>query len=86
MKKTYFILGAKWFDKVNGNTYFNARVIDGESGETLFYTGFQYGYGSQYAHEAREQLSKRLGGSYYFNAVDLGSFYMKKREVKNGWF
>lgn len=85
MKKTYFILGAKWFDKVNGNTYFNARVIDGETGETLFYTGFQYGYGSQYAYEAREQLRKHLGTDE-FNAVDIGSFYMRKREVKNGWF
>lgn len=83
--KTYFILGAKWHDKANGNTYFNARVIDGETGETLFYTGFQYGYWSAYVHEAREQLRKRLGTDE-FKTVDLGAFYLTKRECKNGWF
>lgn len=85
MAKTYFVLGAKWHDKVNGNTYFNAKVYDGETGNCLFYTGYQYGYGSQYAYEARKMLVERVGNED-FKLVDLGALTMKKHDVKNGWF
>jgi hypothetical protein len=82
--KTFLILGAKWFDKVNGNTYCNARVINGSTGETEFYIGYQYGYGSQYAHEARKLIEQRFGADA--KSVDLGCFYIKKADLKDNNF
>lgn len=81
--KTYLILGAKWHDRVNGNTYCNARVINGSTGETEFYIGYQYGYGGQYAHEARKMIAERFGDC---KTVDLGCFYIKKTDLKNNNF
>ena len=34
MTKKYFCVARKWFDKINGNTYFNAKAID-ENGKTV---------------------------------------------------
>lgn len=48
--------GKTWFDSVNGNSYFSARVeIDGVEVARL---PFQYGYGDQYLYEALEALKK----------------------------
>lgn len=57
--KTLDIIAKEWFDKVNGNSYFSARVtIDyGFAGtEKHFTLPFQYGYGSQYETEAVKVL------------------------------
>ena len=36
MKKIRFIIvGAKWHDKVNGNTYNNAKILDTKTGANL---------------------------------------------------
>lgn len=52
-----YVHGKTWFDKVNGNSYFSARVeIDGEEVARL---PFQYGYGDQYLHEARKVLTEK---------------------------
>ena len=49
----------EWFDKVNGNSYFSARIwVDGEIVGVL---PFQYGYGNQYEYEAHKWL---LGEGY----------------------
>ena len=82
--KNYVIIGGKWFDRVNGNTYHTTKIIDTESGET-FYTRFQYGYGSQYKSSAAEYIREVLKQAD-FNMIDGGSFYMKKSEAKNGQF
>lgn len=81
---TYLILGAKWHDKTNGNTYCNARVINGSTGETEFYIGYQYGYGEQYEYEARKMVEARYGDNA--KTVDLGCFYLKKTDLKNNNF
>lgn len=48
--KQVTILGKRWFDKVNGNTYHSARIfINGELVHTI---GMTYGYGSQYEQNA----------------------------------
>lgn len=83
--KVYFIKGAKWWDKINGNTYCNAKVID-QNGETMFYIGYQYGYGSFYLHEAEKMLKERLRKNAKFKIVDLGAEYIKKRIVRNNEF
>lgn len=80
--KTFFCIGRKWFDKVNGNTYFNSKVIDNE-GNTVLYTGYQYGYGQQYFYEAEKELAKIEKD---FNLIDLGATHDKKTILKNNNF
>lgn len=58
LSKRFFILGKKWFDKVNGNTYHSVKIVDLESGETIVRTPRTYGYGEQYVQTAYEELTK----------------------------
>ena len=52
--RSLFVEGREWFDKINGNSYFSARIwIDG--GQVAILT-FQYGYGEQYLYEAQKKL------------------------------
>lgn len=54
INRSLFIEGREWFDKVNGNSYFSARIwVDG--GQVAILT-FQYGYGDQYLYEAQKKL------------------------------
>jgi hypothetical protein len=54
INRSLFIEGREWFDKVNGNSYFSARLwVDG--GQVAILT-FQYGYGDQYLYEAQKKL------------------------------
>ena len=54
IKRSLFIEGREWFDKVNGNSYFSARMwVDGGQVAIL---PFQYGYGSQFEYEAQKKL------------------------------
>jgi hypothetical protein len=54
IQKSLFIEGREWFDKVNGNSYFSARIwVDGGQVAIL---PFQYGYGDQYLYEAQKKL------------------------------
>lgn len=82
--KKFVIIGAKWFDSVNGNTYHNAKIIDPTSNK-IYYCGFQYGYGSQYLTSAKEYIENTLKIKS-FSVIDGGCFQMKKANVKNGWF
>lgn len=82
--KTFVIIAGKWWDKVNGNTYYNSKIIDVSTGDR-FYTGFTYGYGSCYYLEAINYLKEKFK-DYNIKTIDGGSFYMTKREAKKGWF
>jgi hypothetical protein len=54
INRSLFIEGREWFDKINGNSYFSARIwVDG--GQVAILT-FQYGYGDQYLYEAQKKL------------------------------
>lgn len=54
IEKSLYVEGREWFDKINGNSYFSARVwVDGEMVGVL---PFQYGYGDQYQYEAQRWL------------------------------
>ena len=79
--KTVYCVGAKWFDKVNGNTYNNVKVIDGNNIE---YLGYSYGYGSDYYYRAKAHFTAKYGAD--FQLIDLGAAYYKKRDVKGGNF
>lgn len=56
--KTIDIQAKEWFDKVNGNTYFSGVITVnlGMKNEKTLKMPFQYGYGSQYYHQAISQL------------------------------
>ena len=49
------IIGRKWFDKINGNTYHSAQVII-NGGEMNIRSNRQYGYGDSYITTATELL------------------------------
>lgn len=76
-----YCVGAKWFDKVNGNTYNNVKII---YGDTVEYLGFAYGYGSYYRQRAEERCIELFGDN--FTLQDLGCAYYLKRDLKNNNF
>ena len=52
--RSVFVECREWFDKVNGNSYFSARIwINGGQVAIL---PFQYGYGDQFIYEAQRKL------------------------------
>ena len=54
--KSITINAKEWFDKVNGNSYFSARIyIDGSQVGVL---PFQYGYDSHYLDKANQWLDR----------------------------
>lgn len=81
---TFVVIGGKWHDKVNGNTYNSAKIIDVATG-ARYYTRFTYGYGSAYLQEARSYIKEELNQPEPV-IIDGGSFYIKKAEAKNGQF
>lgn len=81
--RKFVVIGGKWFDKVNGNTYNSAKIIDTETGKT-YYTRFCYGYGSAYLTEARNYIWENIAET--FEVIDGGAFYVKKADAKNGNF
>lgn len=60
MINTIDINAKEWFDKINGNSYFSGTIIldYGTDKEEIFLMPFQYGYGSQYEHEAKAILTQ----------------------------
>lgn len=60
MKKptSIIVLGRRWFEKTNGNTYHTAEIL--VDGVSVAVCPFAYGYGSQYRQSAESEL-ERLG-------------------------
>jgi len=56
MKSTITIIGKRWFDKVNGNTYHSTRVHF--NGKEIGYVPFEYGYGNHWEWTGLELLKK----------------------------
>lgn len=88
IQRSLFIEGREWYDKVNGNSYFSARIwVDG--GQVAILT-FQYGYGDQYLYEAQRKLAelgylpqKNEGRGLWSIAKELDfDFYSSKSECK----
>lgn len=52
-----FVHGKTWFDKVNGNSYFSARVYI--NNQEVARLPFQYGYGDQYLYETVRVLKEK---------------------------
>lgn len=56
--KTLDIQAKKWFDKVNGNSYFSALITVnyGMKTQKVIKIPFQYGYGDQFRYQAFKAL------------------------------
>lgn len=52
------IIGKRWFDKINGNTYHSVKVYI--NGVFIAEHGMTYGYGDQYTQTARELIKDYL--------------------------
>ena len=52
----FTIIGRRWFEKTNGNTYHSVEVY--KDGELLGRIPFAYGYGDQYKQTALDLLVK----------------------------
>ena len=81
--KKFYVLGGKWFDKINGNTYHVAKIMDEEG--KVYYTNYQYGYGNSYYYSAKEFIKSTLNIINY-KLFDMGCAYYKKSDLKNGNF
>ena len=53
---TITVIGRKWFERTNGNTYHSVEVY--KNGELIERVPFTYGYGSQWEQTAVEVLLK----------------------------
>lgn len=87
ISRSLFVEGREWFDKVNGNSYFSARIfVDGGQVAIL---PFQYGYGEQFLYEAQKKLlelgylpQEGKNASLWSIAQNLGfDFYSSKSET-----
>lgn len=81
----FIIVGKKWFDKTNGNTYHSARVYD-LNGRVVAAAPYEYGYGDQYIYSAFNALKAAgvincltLGHDEYFAVCHEDC---KKAEIK----
>lgn len=52
----FTIIGRRWFDRINGNTYHSVEVYKG--GKLLERVPFQYGYGDGYMQTAGDIIAK----------------------------
>ncbi len=81
--RSILVLGRRWFERTNGNTYHTARVlVDGVEVATVPY---QYGYGSQYeqnALDALEALGLMPGREHYKNGGSEGWQYFKRNGIQ----
>ena len=55
-KIKYVASAARWFDKVNGNTYHSVQITRVRDSKVI-YCPFQYGYGDQYRQTALEAMA-----------------------------
>lgn len=57
MEERFTIIGRRWFERTNGNTYHSTEVYDG-NGKLIGREPYQYGYGDQYIQTAHDILQK----------------------------
>lgn len=56
--RTIDIQAKEWFDRINGNSYFSARITInyGTDNSETYVLPFQYGYGDHYEYQALKHL------------------------------
>jgi hypothetical protein len=58
MKVKYICHAVKWFDKVNGNTYYSVKVTRTRDNKSIVSCDVVYGYGDHYQQTAKEIMLK----------------------------
>lgn len=58
MKRTITVIGKRWFERVNGNTYHSVSVY--VDGDCIGNVPFTYGYDRHYQQTALELLKKHF--------------------------
>jgi len=82
----YVIHAKKWRDKINGNTYHAARVLDTQK-QLQLTVPFRYGYGDHFITTAQDEMIKQGWIKEKFNHIDFSMIHFvseedcKKREV-----
>jgi len=79
--KSVTVIGRKWFDKINGNTYFTAEIL--VNGIHVRSMPFEYGYGEQYEQASLDWLEKSgliPAFKQYANGGKEAVFQWKDRE------
>ena len=59
MNATVTVIGRRWFEKVNGNTYYSVEVY--YNGDLIGCEPYDYGYGSMYSQRAAEIMRQVPG-------------------------
>ena len=84
----YVIHAKKWRDKVNGNTYHSARVLDTQS-QLQLTVPFQYGYGDQFVSSSSSEMIKQGWIKEELKGLDFQNIHIicedncKKKDVIN---
>jgi hypothetical protein len=73
------IIGRRWFDKVNGNTYHSCECL--VNGEVVAYVPFSYGYDSAYEYSGMKKLAE-LGYLPDFTSQSIPWRYCEEMGVK----
>lgn len=89
--KTIDITAKEWFDKVNGNSYFSARVTlnFGMKTEKTICLPFQYGYGDHFRHMAFQELTRSAiikdcqQNESYWSYANRKKIIMRTNKVEN---
>ena len=84
----YVIHAKKWRDKINGNTYHSAQILNTEN-NLMIASPFTYGYGEQYIQSASERMIKQGWIKERLKGLNLQQIHIiaendcKKKEVIN---
>ena len=76
--KSIIVVGRRWFERTNGNTYHSAEIY--VNGVFVYKIPFTYGYGNQFEHNAFEWLKK----NGYIETADKGapSIYCRENGIE----
>lgn len=55
----YVIVGKKWHDDVNGNTYHSVSIVDAKTNKEIYHSPVTYGYDEAWKQTAYEWLVKK---------------------------
>jgi len=83
----YIIHVKKWRDKVNGNTYHSARVLDTQR-QLQLAVPFQYGYGDHFLTTAQSEMIEQDWIKDDFKSTDWQNIHIvveddcKKKDVE----
>lgn len=89
MKIKFIVNAARWFDRINGNTYHSVRVTRCEDGAQIAHE-LTYGYGDHYKQTALEAMAEAgwLPEKYrgrHTNGSPLSYTYERENDYPIAW-